>query len=92
MWAVVDTNVLVSALVNPSGTPGRLVDEIRTLAPTPVRREKTPDGRSRAEGEQSAGTINFTGRLSPDLATAFMMKVSSLRQSRTNANTACRSA
>ncbi len=36
MRAVVDTNVLVSALVNPGGTPGRLVDEIRTLALTPV--------------------------------------------------------
>ena len=36
MRAVIDTNVLVSALINPKGTPARLVNEIRTLTLTPV--------------------------------------------------------
>jgi putative PIN family toxin of toxin-antitoxin system len=36
VWAVVDTNVLVSALISPSGTPARLVEEIRCGNLTPV--------------------------------------------------------
>lgn len=36
MLAVVDTNVLVSALISPSGTPARLVEEIRCGSLTPV--------------------------------------------------------
>ncbi|WP_440997398.1 putative toxin-antitoxin system toxin component, PIN family [Arhodomonas sp. SL1] len=33
---VVDTNVLVAALINPAGTPTRLLDEIRTQTLEPV--------------------------------------------------------
>lgn len=36
MRAVVDTNVLVSALISPSGTPARLIGEIRCGTLTPV--------------------------------------------------------
>jgi uncharacterized protein len=36
MRAVIDTNVLVSAAINPNGTPGRLVQRIRDLTLTPV--------------------------------------------------------
>lgn len=36
MRAVVDTNVLVSALISPNGTPARLVEEIRCGTLTPV--------------------------------------------------------
>jgi putative PIN family toxin of toxin-antitoxin system len=39
MLVVVDTNVLVSALINPAGVPARVVDEIRarTLRPAVTR-------------------------------------------------------
>lgn len=36
MRAVVDTNVLVSALINQEGSPGQVIDKIRALALTPV--------------------------------------------------------
>ncbi len=36
MLAVVDTNVLVSALINRHGSPGLVVEKIRTLELTPV--------------------------------------------------------
>lgn len=36
MRAVIDTNVLVSALINGKGSPGLVVDKIRTLALMPV--------------------------------------------------------
>lgn len=36
MRVVVDTNVLVSAVINPRGTPARLVDEIRALKLIPM--------------------------------------------------------
>lgn len=36
MLAVVDTNVLVSALINQKGSPGQVIDKIRALALTPV--------------------------------------------------------
>lgn len=36
MKAVIDTNVLVSGLLNPSGAPGRIVDQLRTGQLVPV--------------------------------------------------------
>lgn len=36
MLAIVDTNVLVSALINRYGSPGLVVEKIRTLELTPV--------------------------------------------------------
>lgn len=36
MRAVIDTNVLVSALISPKGSPGLVIDKIRALALTPV--------------------------------------------------------
>jgi predicted nucleic acid-binding protein len=35
MRAVIDTNVLVSALINRKGSPGLVLDKIRALALTP---------------------------------------------------------
>ena len=36
MKAVIDTNVLISGLLNPNGTPGRIVDSLRTGQFVPV--------------------------------------------------------
>ncbi len=36
MNAVIDTNVLVSGLLNPNGAPGRIVDQLRTGQLRPV--------------------------------------------------------
>lgn len=36
MLVIVDTNVLVSALINPAGIPARVVEEIRTQTLRPV--------------------------------------------------------
>lgn len=36
MKAVIDTNVLISGLLNPNGAPGRLVDQLRTGQLLPV--------------------------------------------------------
>ncbi|QKE38185.1 MAG: PIN domain-containing protein [Ferrovum myxofaciens] len=36
MRAVIDTNILVSALLTPSGVPAQLIAAIRTQALTPV--------------------------------------------------------
>lgn len=36
MRAVIDTNVLVAALINPEGTPARVIDEIRAQTLRPV--------------------------------------------------------
>lgn len=36
MKAVIDTNVLISGLVNPNGAPGRIVDQLRTGQLLPV--------------------------------------------------------
>lgn len=36
MRAVIDTNVLVSALINQKGSPGQVIDKIRALVLTPV--------------------------------------------------------
>ncbi|AKJ63735.1 putative toxin-antitoxin system toxin component, PIN family [Kiritimatiella glycovorans] len=36
MRAVIDTNVLISGMINPDGTPGRIVDMLRTGSLTAV--------------------------------------------------------
>lgn len=36
MRAVIDTNVLVSATINPTGNPGRVVDAVKRLRLTPL--------------------------------------------------------
>lgn len=43
MLVVVDTNVLVSALINPGGVPARVVDEIRAQTLRPIVSEELLD-------------------------------------------------
>jgi putative PIN family toxin of toxin-antitoxin system len=43
MKAVIDTNVLISGLLNPNGAPGRIVDQLRTGQLLPVMDDRILD-------------------------------------------------